>query len=167
MSLKNVRILTVSILTNFISREVKMINYFQDDILAIVNLIRHKINESEKLKVVQKEISRRQAAVIGIIDESQGKPVFQKDISRILKIRRSTATSMLQDMEKDGLIERVPVGNDMRLKQLLLTEKANKYAIMIREEFTMIENLLIRGFDEEEKEQFGKFLERIKDNLAK
>lgn len=144
-----------------------MIKYFQDEILVIVNLIRHKINESEKLKVVQKEISRRQAAVISIIDESQGKPVFQKDISRILKIRRSTATSMLHDMEKDGLIERVPVGNDMRLKQLLLTEKANKYALMIREEFTMIENLIITGFNEEEKVQLSKFLERIKDNLAK
>ena len=144
-----------------------MIKYFQDEILVIVNLIRHKINESEKLKVVQKEISRRQAAVISIIDESQGKPVFQKDISRILKIRRSTATSMLQDMEKDGLIERVPVGNDMRIKQLLLTEKANKYALMIREEFTMIENLIITGFNEEEKVQLSKFLERIKDNLAK
>ncbi len=55
-----------------------MIKYFQDDILQVVNLIRHKINESEKLQVVQKEISRRCAAVIGIIDESQGKPVFQK-----------------------------------------------------------------------------------------
>ena len=54
-----------------------MLNYFQDDILQVVNLIRHKINESEKLNVIDKEISRRQAAVIGIIDESQGKPVFQ------------------------------------------------------------------------------------------
>ena len=122
-----------------------MIKYFQDDILVIVNLIRHKINGSEKLSVVQKEISRRQAAVIGIIDEYQGKPVFQKDISRILKIRRSTATSMLQDMERDDLIKRVPVGGDMRLKQLLLTEKAMRFAMMIREEFTMIEETIKIG----------------------
>ena len=104
-----------------------MVKYFQDDILVIVNLIRHKINGSEKLSVVQKEISRRQAAVIGIIDEYQGKPVFQKDISRILKIRRSTATSMLQDMEREDLIKRMPVGGDMRLKQLLLTEKSMRF----------------------------------------
>ena len=143
-----------------------MIKYFQDDILVIVNLIRHKINGSEKLSVVQKEISRRQAAVIGIIDEYQGKPVFQKDISRILKIRRSTATSMLQDMERDDLIKRVPVGGDMRLKQLLLTEKAMRFAMMIREEFTMIEETIIRGFSEDEKKQFRNYLERIKENLT-
>lgn len=143
-----------------------MVKYFQDDILVIVNLIRHKINGSEKLSVVQKEISRRQAAVIGIIDEYQGKPVFQKDISRILKIRRSTATSMLQDMERDDLIKRVPVGGDMRLKQLLLTEKAMRFAMMIREEFTMIEETIIRGFSEDEKKQFRNYLERIKENLT-
>lgn len=143
-----------------------MVKYFQDDILVIVNLIRHKINGSEKLSVVQKEISRRQAAVIGIIDEYQGKPVFQKDISRILKIRRSTATSMLQDMERDDLIKRVPVGGDMRLKQLLLTEKAMRFAMMIREEFTMIEETIIRGFSEDEKKQFRNYLEKIKENLT-
>ena len=143
-----------------------MIKYFQDDILVIVNLIRHKINGSEKLSVVQKEISRRQAAVIGIIDEYQGKPVFQKDISRILKIRRSTATSMLQDMERDDLIKRVPVGGDMRLKQLLLTEKSMRFAMLIREEFTMIQETIIRGFSEDEKKQFRNYLERIKENLT-
>ena len=143
-----------------------MIKYFQDDILQVVNLIRHKINESEKLQVVQKEISRRCAAVIGIIDESQGKPIFQKDISKFLKIRRSTATSMLQDMEKDGLIIREPVGNDLRLKKLVLTEKSMRYALMIREEFTLIEDSIIRGFSEEEKLQLRKYLERIKENLT-
>ncbi len=143
-----------------------MVKYFQDDILVIVNLIRHKINGSEKLSVVQKEISRRQAAVIGIIDEYQGKPVFQKDISRILKIRRSTATSMLQDMEREDLIKRVPVGGDMRLKQLLLTEKSMRFAMLIREEFTMIQETIIRGFSEDEKKQFRNYLERIKENLT-
>ena len=143
-----------------------MVKYFQDDLLVIVNLIRHKINGSEKLSVVQKEISRRQAAVIGIIDEYQGKPVFQKDISRILKIRRSTATSMLQDMEREDLIKRVPVGGDMRLKQLLLTEKSMRFAMLIREEFTMIQETIIRGFSEDEKKQFRNYLERIKENLT-
>ncbi len=143
-----------------------MVKYFQDDILVIVNLIRHKINGSEKLSVVQKEISRRQAAVIGIIDEYQGKPVFQKDISRILKIRRSTATSMLQDMEREDLIKRMPVGGDMRLKQLLLTEKSMRFAMLIREEFTMIQETIIRGFSEDEKKQFRNYLERIKENLT-
>lgn len=143
-----------------------MINYFQDDILAIVNLIRHKINESEKLSVVDKEISRRQAAVIGIIDESGDKPVFQKDISKILRIRRSTATSMLQDMEREGLIVRKPVGRDLRLKQIVLTDKSEEYAKVINEEFRLIENLIVKGFSEEEKQFLKIYLSRIKDNLT-
>ncbi len=73
---------------------------------------------------------------------------------------------MLQDMEKDGLITRVPVGNDMRLKQLLLTDKAMRYALMIREEFTIIENSIIRGFSDEEKAKLAGYLERIKNNLT-
>lgn len=143
-----------------------MLNYFQDDILAIVNLIRHKINGSEKLNLVQKEIPRRYAAVIGIIDECQGKPVFQKDICRILRIRRSTATSMLQDMEKQGLILREPVGNDMRLKKLVLTEKSMYFAKEISEEFALIEESIVSGFTEEEKAQLFNYMERIKENLT-
>ncbi len=41
-----------------------------------------------------------------------------------------------------------------------------RYALMIREEFTLIEDSIIRGFSEEEKLQLRKYLERIKENLT-
>ena len=58
-------------------------------------------NSFKKALKLSEELSHRKAAVIGIVDEFGDKPVYQKDIGRILRIRRSTATSMLQDMEKD------------------------------------------------------------------
>lgn len=142
-----------------------MRGYFKDDIMVIFNLIGHRINDSEKLRLIGEELSHRKAAVIGIVDEFGDKPVYQKDIGRILRIRRSTATSMLQDMEKEGLIIRQIVGDDLRLKQIVLTEKAMDYAKIIKEEFRMIENLIVKDFSEEEKAQLKSFFERIKNNL--
>lgn len=143
-----------------------MVRQFQHDIMAVSNLLRHRVNGSEKLSVISKELPRRQAAVISIISEFQDTPIFQKDISKMLMIRRSSTTSILQDMEKSGLIERVPVGGDMRLKQLILTPKAVHYAMIIRAEFAIIEETVIKGFSEQEKATFHEFLERVKNNLT-
>lgn len=137
-----------------------------DAIRVIFNLIRHKINESEKLRLIGDQVTHRQGAVIGIIDEAGDKPVFQKDIERILRIRRSTATSMLKDMEKQGLIIRQAVDNDMRLKKLILTDKAKHYSQLIKEERSVIEECLVQGFSEQEKTELMNYLDRIKDNLT-
>ena len=89
------------------------------------------------------------------------------ELKRLLApITHKMLTNQLKELEKDGLIIREPVGNDLRLKKLVLTEKSMRYALMIREEFTLIEDSIIRGFSEEEKLQLRKYLERIKENLT-
>lgn len=143
-----------------------MSKYFKDDIMAIFNLIGHRINGSEKLRTIGEELSHRKAIVISIIADQEDEPIYQKDIGRILKIRRSTATNMLQDMEKEGLITRQTVGKDLRLKRIMLTEKAMAYANVLNEEFRLIENLIVKDFSVEEKALLKSYLDRIKTNLA-
>lgn len=135
------------------------------DIKVIFNLIRHKLNESAKLQYIGEMVTHRQAAVIEIIDNEAGGEIFQKDIEYLLGIRRSTATQMLQEMERQGLIIRESVDNDMRLKKLVLTDKAKDIAVYIREEINEIENTILSGFDESEQEQLIDYLDRITENL--
>lgn len=65
-----------------------------------------------------------QGRILGYIYHESGKrDVFQKDVEQDFDTRRSSVTSVLQLMEKNGLIKRVGVCEDGRLKKLLLTEK--------------------------------------------
>lgn len=65
-----------------------------------------------------------QARILGYIyRESLNNDIFQKDIEEEFDIRRSTATNILQLLEKSGYIERVNVVHDARLKKIVITDK--------------------------------------------
>lgn len=142
-----------------------MERHIDNEFRIIFNLIRHKINESDKLNCIGEKVTHRQSAVIGILGMSGNTPIFQKDIEMELRIRRSTATQMLQDMEKKGLLTRQAVDNDMRLKRLVLTDISKQIFSEVASEFAVIESTILQGFDEKEKEQLFGYLDRIKNNL--
>ena len=55
---------------------------------------------------------------------AQTDDIFQKDIEEEYSIRPSTATELLKQMEKNGLILREKVHYDNRMKKIDLTDKA-------------------------------------------
>ncbi len=57
---------------------------------------------------------------------SQWQDIFQKDIEEEFDIRRSSATGILQSLERRGMIYRVSVPQDARLKKIVLTDKARQ-----------------------------------------
>jgi DNA-binding MarR family transcriptional regulator len=88
-----------------------------------------------------------QARILGFIyHNSDKKDIFQKDIEEELDIRRSSVTSVLQLMEKNGHIRRVSVSEDARLKKIILTEKGleiqrNVYASILKFEQSLRDEL--------------------------
>ena len=62
-----------------------------------------------------------------ILARGQECDVFQKDIEEEYSLRPPTATKLLKDMEKNGLIYREAVPYDARLKRIVATEKAMQY----------------------------------------
>ena len=59
-----------------------------------------------------------------ILLETLHKVVYQKDIEEEFQIRKSTATGMLQLLEKNGFILRESEKKDARLKRIIPTKKA-------------------------------------------
>lgn len=89
-----------------------------------------------------------QFAVLGFIaDTSCHRDVFQRDIEEKFDIRRSTATSILQLMEKNGILRRESVPGDLRLKRIRITERG--YAVHERQGKRMerTEAMLVEGVD--------------------
>lgn len=103
--------------------------------------------------------------IIGYLSKAEG-DVFQKDIEAEFGITRSTASKVLILMEKKGLIERVGVSHDARLKKLVLTEKAKRIAEQMSEDGRSMEKRLIQGFSQEELDTLLSYFERMMTNLS-
>lgn len=135
------------------------------EIKTVHNLLKRdfeKLLNNEKMK----NITGVQKWVIGYLSEHEGEDVFQRDLEEEFSIRRSTATGILQLMEKNDLIVRVPVSYDARLKKLVLTQKALDIQYEINREIQAHDKKLRNGISEEELEVFFKVMNKIKRNLG-
>ena len=104
--------------------------------------------------------------IIGYIAKHYEKDVFQKDLEKEFGITRSTASKVVDLMEKKGFIRRVSVPEDARLKKLVLTEKSMEIASMMQEDREKIEGTITKGFSDEEIHLLSSFIERIKKNIS-
>ena len=132
------------------------------EIRVLNNTIRNRINHL-KPTAEEPHVTRLQAWVIGYIFHAPG-PVYQKDIETEFEIKRSTASTLLSSMEKNGLIERVSVDHDARLKQVLLTDKARAMHEGFLVTARKVEANLARGLSEEELKNFFQTLDKISAN---
>ncbi len=109
-----------------------------------------------------------QARILGFIEynDHQGKDVYQKDIEAEFKIRRSSVSSVLDTMEKNGYIMRQSVASDARLKKLVLTEKAKAVGQHHRECIDNFENAVVENLTEEEINTLKSLLSKVADNVA-
>ena len=96
-----------------------------------------------------------QCATIRFLIMHKDQDIFQKDIEAAFSISGATATNILKGMEKKGLIERVPVAYDARLKKIILTDAAYQHDARAKKRVQRVENAITQGMTEEEKAQLG------------
>ena len=130
---------------------------------CLQRLIHQKV---EVLKVESKDdLTLVQAHTLRYLDEHKEEDVFQRDIEKILNVRRSTCTEILNVLERDGYIERHSVNNDKRLKKLVLTAKTKELHLTISKNVERLEALLKKDINEEELEIFFKVIDKMKQNV--
>lgn len=110
--------------------------------------------------------SARQGWLIGYFVR-QTEPIFQKDLEKIFHFPKSTLADMLSLLEKDGLIERVPVDGDARRKQIVVTEKGLAFNEAAEGQIMEVEDYIADGISEEEMETAMAVLEKIQENARK
>ena len=127
----------------------------------LTNQLRRKI-ENEIAAQLPGEVTFWQGRVLGYIRKhSQDRDVFQKDIEQAFDIRRSTATGILQLLEKNELLIREPCVHDARMKKITLTPKALEIHDVIVTEIDRVENQLASLLTEEELHTFFAITDKI------
>ena len=101
--------------------------------------------------------------ILRFLAENKDKDVFQKDVEKQFKIRRSTVTATINRMEKNGLLVRESVDYDSRLKKLTLTEKGNSLHLLFKKRVEDLETQINEALNEEETAQFIKLIKKLED----
>lgn len=60
--------------------------------------------------------------IVGFLYNNPDRAVYQRDIEREFRVNRATVSGMISLMEQKGLIRRLSVSHDARLKKLELTQ---------------------------------------------
>lgn len=135
---------------------VKSLNRRLDQVLSNIPAIR----ENETLTGIQ-------TWVLYFLFRNGDRDVFQRDVEAEFKIRRSTATELMKTMERNGLISRIPVEYDARLKKIVLTEYAQEIRKQLGAQIERSESRMTEGFTREELESFFGYIDRMRENLEK
>ena len=133
-----------------------------------VHILSRQLKREMDFKLAKYGITGVQSAMIGFIyDESRKKDVFAKDIEKNFDIRRASIAGMLQNMEKNGLIKRETVGNDARLRRIVLTTKALEIRKEVQKNIRKVEKQAIEGLTKEEVKKYVELTEKMSANLEK
>ncbi len=105
--------------------------------------------------------------VIGYLQDREDEHLdtFQKDIEKEFSINRSTTSEMLTLMSQKGMIKRLPVNYDARLKKIVLTDKSREYNLRLSICMERMFKILTNDLTDEEIETFIIFCDKITDNL--
>ena len=101
-----------------------------------------------------------------ILFETMQRDLYQKDLEKEFKVRRSTASENLRLLEKKGYLYRECAKEDARLKKIIPTEKAVCLRGQLLKSIERTEERIRHGIPEEDLKVFFRVLKQISANLS-
>ena len=131
-------------------------------IYFLTKLIQKRIQEDTK----DDEFTGTQGRVLHyLLGQKEDCDIFQKDIEFEFHIKRSTATELLQSLEKKEYIKRVPTSYDARLKKIVLLPKAKALQPNVDRVLDVVDDILKQNITQEELELLDQLLEKMISNM--
>ena len=137
------------------------------DVGRLINTLSHQLKRQMCALEEESGLTNMQSLVLHYIAfQTVERDIYQKDVEKAFQIRRSTATGILQFLEKEGYIYRESVDRDARLKKIVPTEKTVELHGHIISNIRHMERILQEGVPEEDLEVCVRVLEQMSANLA-
>ncbi len=111
------------------------------------------------------ELTGTHGYILGFLRDNENRDLYQRDIEREFRICRSTATKILQLMEKKQLLYRESVSSDGRLKKIVMTDRAKEISNEIDFQIERCEKALVRNFTDEEIDEMVRLIKKMRCNL--
>ena len=138
----------------------------EKDAGRMIHMVSNQLQRRISVRTEADSLTNMQRRVLHyILFQSLRRDIYQKDVEKEFQIRRSTATGILQLLEKNGFIVRESVERDARLKKLVPTPKAEARREQILGNIRNVEELLTHGISKQDVEVCIRVLEQMSENL--
>lgn len=134
--------------------------------LAIYRLskrIREEMQRADARDQIPQEIAKC-GWMIGLIARNEG-DIYQKDLESMIPLAKSTITGIVQTLERGGLLRRIPVERDARLKKVVLTQKGQDFQKRSADRFRKLEDQLRAGISPEDLDCFSRVIDQMSENF--
>lgn len=129
------------------------------------SVIRSFISEVHKEHEHHHHPTPTQFQIIGYIIKHQNEDIYQRDLEKVLNLRRATVSGVLQTMEKRKIITRVVSEKDSRTKKIMLNEDAKQAFINGKERFINLEKIIKKDISDEELKNFSNTINKMQKNI--
>ena len=106
-----------------------------------------------------------QHRILIALEMSDSLPISQRTLAEKLDITPAAVTVALKKMEKVGFITRTQSDSDNRVNNIDLTDKGRKLLADAKARFDGIDDVMLRGLSDKEKESLIKILTKMQSNL--
>ena len=118
----------------------------------------------QKISETDLEISSAQSFTLMLIIKSGGK-ITQNELEKEMRLRRSSTSSLIKNLEENSYITRSNVSSDKRLKEVFITEKGIEAEAKVKEEIKKLESKLSSGISTNELELWEEISIKMIKNL--
>jgi DNA-binding MarR family transcriptional regulator len=89
----------------------------------------------------------------------------QNEISKELNVSRTNITNLIDGLERDGLVERIPNPSDRRVSYARLTQQGHDLCVALMPAMTTLMSDATHDFSDDERAQLREFLYRVQRNI--
>lgn len=127
-------------------------------IKKINDMIEKQINKNLK----EYDLTMTQGRIIRYLNANKDKNITQKDIEKEFNISHVTVSGIISRLENGGFIK---VNREKRVNKLTLLPKCLINEEKVKKHQSLLENVVFKNFEKEEKERFINDLKKIYINL--
>ena len=103
-------------------------------------------------------------ALLRILHFAPGQRMTQFEVAAEMQVSSSNVTFLVDGLEKEGLVRRVPHPTDRRTVYVELSDEGRRFAERIVPSMARFMSEMLAGFDEHEKQMLAGLLERLRRN---
>lgn len=131
----------------------------------LVRMLAHEMKHYADRKLDEYNVTQEQSHTLGYMYRHKDRGITQNELLKTFKRKGSTVSSTLKGLENKGLIYRMVDPDDSRRKNLKLTQEGMKLVESFVYIFDDIEAILVKDFNESEKQQLKDLFERMLNNI--
>ncbi|MBV8618774.1 MAG: MarR family transcriptional regulator [Curvibacter sp.] len=138
---------------------------FADSPLKLIGRTHHTFHRIADHRLRDQGFAMGQLPVLVTLKD--GRPRSQAELARLAQVEQPSMAQLLNRMERDGLVQRIPDPSDRRSRLITLTDSCVQRLHAARDVMQAIGQEALAGFSDEESSQLRALIGRVNDNLER